>query len=379
MNLANPASLSDLKFVTVDFNAVSNTIFSKDASGANGMVNDGSLGSVAIGVPLLKNWGAMLGMTPYSSMGYQYRIQGSDNFGNDYTDQYKGSGGLNNLFFATGYRYKNLSIGAKSNYIFGVVSHEKLRAFSSKNNFNVFEEKQYGIYDFAFDFSAQYKLNLNDNLQFVVGAIYGLQQNLKTKYSVLSKITSVTELNDNLKETVVPNAYAWQVENTIDNPTLTTLTLPVYYGGGLSAKYKDRLVITADYKQQNWRAFQLTNSSNYALSRMIGLDAEYIPNKNSVGMENYHKRIAYRVGLNYNQTPIYINSNNISEYSASIGASFPLKKYKFERELFGTYLNVAVQAGRRGTTQNGLVQEDFIKLNVGFTFNDKWFIKRKFD
>jgi hypothetical protein len=28
---------------------------------------------------------------------------------------------------------------------------------------------------------------------------------------------------------------------------------------------------------------------------------------------------------------------------------------------------------------NGLVQDNYIKLNLGFTLNDKWYIKRKFD
>ena len=77
--------------------------------------------------------------------------------------------------------------------------------------------------------------------------------------------------------------------------------------------------------------------------------------------------------------PLEINAENINDLSATIGVSFPLRKFKFERELFGSVINFGVQAGRRGAVNNGLVQDNYIKLNLGFTLNDKWYIKRKFD
>ena len=41
-------------------------------------------------------------------------------------------------------------------------------------------------------------------------------------------------------------------------------------------------------------------------------------------------------------------------------------------------LNLGLEFGKKGTTSNNLVQENYIILNIGFSLNDKWFVKSKF-
>ena len=191
---------------------------------------------------------------------------------------------------------------------------------------------------------------------------------------MLSFLTTQTFISDPMSSASIQAG----TQNTTNSPTNVTLSMPSYFGGGIAMKYKEKLTVTADYKQQDWRLFQL-NAGTYAVGRNYNVGAEYIPNKNSVGKENYHKRIAYRFGVSYQNMPLLINGVNINDYSASFGVSFPLRKFKFERELFGSTINIALQAGRRGSLSNNLVQDDYIKVNFGFTLNDKWYIKRKFD
>jgi len=44
-----------------------------------------------------------------------------------------------------------------------------------------------------------------------------------------------------------------------------------------------------------------------------------------------------------------------------------------------TNANIGVEYFERGTTDNGLIQENFISVFMSFSFNDKWFIKSKYN
>jgi hypothetical protein len=44
-----------------------------------------------------------------------------------------------------------------------------------------------------------------------------------------------------------------------------------------------------------------------------------------------------------------------------------------------TIANLGVQIGKSGTTNGGLVEENYVKFHLALTFNDKWFKKRKID
>jgi hypothetical protein len=56
---------------------------------------------------------------------------------------------------------------------------------------------------------------------------------------------------------------------------------------------------------------------------------------------------------------------------ATIGFDFPVGRLSF--------LNVAFAAGKRGDKNNNLVQENYYRMNIGVTINDRWFIRSKFD
>ncbi|MFM7023473.1 MAG: hypothetical protein ACKOXB_10910 [Flavobacteriales bacterium] len=375
LNLYNPASIADLKYVTFDISTLSNSIRAKDGINTPASYTDGTMGSMGMGIPLLKNWGLILGLTPYSSMGYRItRTSTNADFG-DITDYYQGQGGINSLFLGTGYRYRNFALGAKTNYLFGTFSQDQLRVLNSSTYFNSYYHKQYTFSNLTFDFGAQYRLNINENLNFMLGAVYGLDQQLSVRTAERQVQTTQTTLSD-------IGLYSNYIKNVIyDNtgsPSRMNVTYPQFFGGGIAMNFKEKLAVTADYRQQNWEKSTLTSSS-YTTGRSYALGAEWVPNKNTVGSENYHKRIAYRMGLRYANLPFTVNGTTVNDYGFNIGAAFPLRKFKYERELFGSYINLGLEFGRRGSLNSNLVQEDYFKVNFGFTFNDKWFIKRKFD
>ena len=63
---------------------------------------------------------------------------------------------------------------------------------------------------------------------------------------------------------------------------------------------------------------------------------------------------------------------DITDINFSFGLGLPMRRTK-------TTANIGVQMGRRGTKENNLVKEEYIKFLATFTFNDKWFTKRKIE
>jgi hypothetical protein len=51
----------------------------------------------------------------------------------------------------------------------------------------------------------------------------------------------------------------------------------------------------------------------------------------------------------------------------------------FGLPLNGTFSNVNLgfEFGKRGTTNAGLIEENYTNISLGFTFNDEWFRRRK--
>jgi hypothetical protein len=56
----------------------------------------------------------------------------------------------------------------------------------------------------------------------------------------------------------------------------------------------------------------------------------------------------------------------------SVGFGLPIKRA-------ATMIHFSVEAGKRGTTSGNLIEENYFKCSVGFTLNDRWFVKQKFD
>ena len=61
----------------------------------------------------------------------------------------------------------------------------------------------------------------------------------------------------------------------------------------------------------------------------------------------------------------------MNEYGISFGLTFPMKKSK-------TTIDLGIEAGSRGTTQAGLIKENFINFNFGVSISESWFHKRKY-
>jgi len=165
------------------------------------------------------------------------------------------------------------------------------------------------------------------------------------------------------------------VHDTATNSTQAdisgTIHMPLNIGIGFTIEKNNKWLIGADVNWQNWANFtsdgvteaELTNSMRVALGGEIKPD--YYSSK-------YFKRISYRAGFHYTTGNLKINGTQIDEYAVSIGLGLPFRKSK-------STVNIGLEYGKKGTTDNNLINENFTRISIGFSAYDIWFLKRKYD
>lgn len=65
-----------------------------------------------------------------------------------------------------------------------------------------------------------------------------------------------------------------------------------------------------------------------------------------------------------------VNGNQIKDFGINFGLSIPAGR---------SSIDLALTAGQRGSRSKTSLDERYFRLYFGLTFNDQWFIRRKFD
>src|SRR5690554_8047764 len=122
-----------------------------------------------------------------------------------------------------------------------------------------------------------------------------------------------------------------------------------------------------EYSNQQWNKInsKITDSerATYNNASTIRLGGYYIPEYNS--FTNYYKRVVYRAGMRYEQTGLSIDGQDINEFGISFGLGMPVGR------LFSN-INLGLEVGRRGTKNNGLIQERSEERRVGKEGRCRW-------
>jgi long-subunit fatty acid transport protein len=328
----------------------------------------GNLGYLAYAFPAAKKWTIGATLRPYSNVNYE--INASDPVAGSPASQanyiYKGEGGLTSVELTNAVNIiGGLSLGVRASYIFGNITNESTSSIESPsistNKLAYVRRTNYS--DFIFNTGLVYRHKLKDKL-FING---GLVYDFATKVGG----TRFTGFQQRSASDDTPLQYGY---DTLAKDIKGSVSLPAQYKIGISLDAPFHWAILADFSYQNWSDYkdfnvQETLGSGYTFA----LGGEWTPDINSVS--SYLKRITYRTGLHYAQTPILLNSEQISDIGINFGMSVPVGR-GFSN------LNLALTAGQRGTLSNNLIKEQYFRVAVGFTLNglyDRWFQKNKID
>lgn len=126
----------------------------------------------------------------------------------------------------------------------------------------------------------------------------------------------------------------------------------------------------AEIKRFSELTYNFSEDVVYKDRDLIRLGGYFIPRYNDPS--NVFKRLSYRAGIRFEQTGLNYKGQDIKEFGINVGIGIPAGR------VF-TNANIGVEYYKRGTKDNGLVQEDYISAFLSFSFNDKWFIKSKFN
>jgi hypothetical protein len=371
INQANPASYSLIDTNTFLFESgISSLGVMIKSSNLSGSANYSSLSGLQMAFPITRRWGASIGLLPYSQMGY--RLSYSETFDSVGGVHYlhKGYGGLNQFYFGHAIKpLPNLSIGINATWLFGSLNKTQLVDFDSSTYFDIKHQMSTIIGDFYFDFGLRYKVLLSereadkasDDISLDLGLIYGASTRISAREDILS-VTVIANQSTGFE----------YVKDTVEIITgqKNSLLIPQKFGAALSLNLGYRWMLGTQYISQDWSNYDYNgNSDSLQNSWQASFGIQYLPDFEG---KSYWERIRYRAGFRYNQSYLNLRDTPLSEYGMSFGFGFPLKTNK-------TTLNLGVELGRRGTTENNLVLENFSRVNFGITVSEPWFYKRKYN
>jgi hypothetical protein len=408
INVLNPASYAAFRITAIEMGLMSNTThFQTNDQAFN--LNNTSFSYLAVGVPIKRWWGLSFGIMPYSTVGYNiHTTQVRDTLGLiDYL--YQGTGGINKAYVGNGFRLlkekyvqrtgTDLSAGFNANYQFGAINNVRHVFFESPNTYDTRVDQNIRIHDFAFDFGLQLKFRIDSvkkmrNVSTKVGdSTVVVRKRLKTDIEDITFGVGLTfappmglsATQDFLERTYIqPGSYEIIKDTLINNTNQTTIAkIPAKYGIGISINRSYHWNILADYTYQQWSGYSFAGENGgLANSQLASLGFQFQPALRG----SYFSIVRYRFGLKYNETYVTVADTKLTEMSFTFGAAFPVaiskvKKHEYDINLYRNYsmVNLGVELGQRGTTSNGLIKESYGRIVLGFTINDRWFQRFKYN
>jgi len=366
INFLNPASYSNLAFTTLENGFVFTTKKIKDGQTQQSYrTGDGFLDYLALGFPASTRAGVSFGIIPYSKMNYSITKTMEDDTLN-VVQAFLGNGRTYQLYAGAGLRFpKNdtsastFSLGLNCAYVFGNLERNNTLSFSRAGYYNTRILSDTRLNNFALNAGVQYRKKISDTLRVVIGA-YGLFPVVSRSSEELLWSRAVVVSSGVL---TVDTAYGTHHDNE-------DIRIPVEAGAGASIGNITKWTAGIEFKYTLWdKVEEFSEDATLTNSFELRAGGEFRPKP---GSQNLFKNSSYRLGALYNNGYLQIGEQRIREYGVTFGIAVPIKTL-FSR------LNFSFETGSRGTTSNGLIRETFFRAYMGLTFNDKWFIKPKYD
>ena len=360
LSIQNPAGLADLRLVNYTVGMSHKYLTQKSAVESQNSTAT-SLDYIAVGIPMGKLVGSF-GLMPYTAVGY--KLQSTD--GNIVT-QSSGEGGVNRAFISFGYKINpKLNVGIESNYNFGSIENE---VYSKQDDLELGSRviNRSEFRGFTFNFGASYKTMVSKRLELSTAMSFSPGTNVKSDNSRTASTIAV-----------LPSGFLAEAQTIEYDDQNTDFIFPSQFtiGAGIGIPKHWRLGLeytrqkTSNFKNRHIELDSSLDNVKFVDASKIKLGGFFIPNYNAIG--TYWKRVSYRAGIHFENSGLNIVGQDINEFGISFGVGLPAGK------LFSN-VNLGFEAGRRGTTDFGLIQENFFNTFLSLSLNDKWFEKRYYD
>ena len=362
LNISNPATLCYDTLMVFEFGLLSESLYLKQDELETRKLN-ARIDYLVVGLPVVRNkMGMAFGFIPFSGAGYSIRSSAPVDSLNTLTTTYEGTGGYNRYFISTGLKLaKNLSFGATVSYLFGAGEQNRNFRFSDNNFMGTRVRDNTVINDFLFDFGLHWRTLLKDNLSLSLGLAGSMERNLKANRTLLW-------------ENFRPNVFGTPIsKDTIlyREKESGRVTMPFSWSFGAQLAKADNWLLQADVRFQQWSRYESFNDDDSLKNSMrIGCGGQYIDDPKGT---RFIQRIQFRAGFYYSLSYLNIRDTHVADNGITIGAGLPLRK------AFQSMINIALEAGQRGTLENDLIRERYFRIVLGLTFNEHWFQKKRYE
>lgn len=380
LNTKNPAAYSSIDSLAFIFDAGVSLQTANFTDGPNSTnAQNTSVDYLTAGFRLAPNLGMTVGLLPFSTVGYNLstsHLQKGD-VGNylDYTETNKGDGGIHEAFAGIGWRLGGpLSIGINAGILWGNITNTVTNSFSDGVTNSLRRQYTMNLRTYKFDFGLQFHQPINDRHTLTLGAVYSLGHNVNNDSRMYNQTLNTSGTVQTSDTVVAHNAYG----------------LPHTFGIGLNWTFRQRLNIGVDYTLEKWGDVKfpvLTSDNRYEPSHTaltdrhtVSMGLEYMPDPDGF---RYGQHIRYRIGFAYStgyaRTQLSTASGTWNSaprsYVATAGVGIPIANMYNNRSV----LSISGQYERVQPTGLNTIKENYFRLCIGLTFNERWFMKRKID
>jgi hypothetical protein len=379
LNYNNPATYGSAKKYKPIFNIeITGKYSSLNTSSSSYSKTTAGLKNFALLLPVSKKTGIAFGLTPYSTTGYDVTSIEGDSIAYNY----KGFGSINKFFLGAGQQIFNrgdsvkLSVGANVNFLFGTLERNITVEFSVNSYFNTRIVDKSILRGTTFDAALHYYQKINNKWAYQFGAKLDLGRDVtgyQDFYAYNYKLASSVETS---KDTV---SQFTDSEGYFSLPSGTSF--------GLSLIYKEKWTFSGQYQFLNWQDYKesfngIENLEEELVQQTrVSLGMQYKPRTDKEALAinaGTLKRASYQLGGHFGKSPYFLEGTHLKDYGISFGVQLPLVNS-------GSFsmMNLGVDLGKMGTTDNGLIEDNYIKFNIGFSLSpggyDRWFYKRKYN
>lgn len=372
LNTLNPASYSAMDSLTFIFDAgISGQLTNFEENGKRINAKNANFEYVAAGFRAFKHLGVSFGIMPYTNVGYSYsnshKVGDAD--ATTYYNTYKGTGGIHQIYLGMGWEiFKGFSLGVSGAYLWGDYERQIVNSYSDSYTNTLSKYYTASITDYKVDFGAQIAIPFSKKSNLTIGLTYGLGHKMAADPEC--KVISTNS------QTLVSDTASYVIKDGFEMPNVMS--------GGFMLNLAEKLRIGADYQLQKWGdvGFPVYTNTNSGPSYQVSNDYFKDRHKVTIGGEycknptsnKFFQRIRFRAGASYATPYFKINGKDgPKEISVSAGFGIPIMNLWNNRSV----LIISGQWVRLDASN--LLKENTFRINIGLTFNERWFMKWKVD
>ena len=369
LNFSNPAAYANLRYTTYSFGVLNNKLtIDTDTGDKKQSTSSTSLSYFALAFPIGSKAGMSFGIQPVSSVGYSLT---NTNETETEISVFSGDGGVSRIYGSFGIKVlKGFSLGFEADYSFGSIENSITNQIFDVSLATKYKESTI-VRGGTVTVGTQYEKEVKKDIMLTAGATFKAGDNLNvTGNEYLYSLSFTSSGGEFGRDTISQSSISAKYKI----PLKTTL------GVGLG-KF-DKWYVGVEYASQDaieTNGFLTTTNSayKYGSSNRFSLGGFYIPKINSIS--SYWERVTYRAGVRFKKTGLLVDgsglNNNftpVDDFGISFGLGLPLRQL--------SSVNMGFEFGKRGTTTNNLIQENYFNFRLSLSLTDsKWFQKRKID